>query len=121
MKSRFLSISVIAYFYAISASANNDVTMGGFSGPAGDVTTVQQAKLMRDKTYVNLKGNISEKISDDLYLFKDSTGSVSVNISNKDWNGLSVSPSDTVAIQGEVDKDWNSVEIDAKDVSKVTK
>ena len=35
------------------------------------------------------------------------------------WNGVTVTPKDTVEIQGEVDKDWNSVEIDVKQIRKV--
>lgn len=94
---------------------------GGFVGPNGSSTTVESAKSLRDDTWVTLRGNIVERISDDLYLFKDATGSVNVDIDHKRWNGITVTPQDVVEIQGEVDKDWNSVEIDVKQVTKVTK
>lgn len=94
---------------------------GGFVGPNGSSTTVESAKSLRDDTWVTLRGNIVERISDDLYLFKDATGSVNVDIDHKRWNGVTVTPQDVVEIQGEVDKDWNSVEIDVKQVTKVTK
>ncbi|MDI5434721.1 NirD/YgiW/YdeI family stress tolerance protein, partial [Salmonella enterica subsp. enterica serovar Kentucky] len=42
-----------------------------------------------------------------LYVFKDATGTINVDIDHKRWNGLTVTPQDTVEIQGEVDKDWN--------------
>ncbi|EFE05927.1 TIGR00156 family protein [Citrobacter youngae ATCC 29220] len=94
---------------------------GGFVGPNGSSTTVASAKSLRDDTWVTLRGNIVERISDDLYVFKDATGTVNVDIDHKRWNGVTVTPQDVVEIQGEVDKDWNSVEIDVKQISKVAK
>ncbi|EMF0718962.1 YgiW/YdeI family stress tolerance OB fold protein [Citrobacter freundii] len=94
---------------------------GGFVGPNGSSTTVESAKSLRDDTWVTLRGNIVERISDDLYLFKDATGTVNVDIDHKRWNGVTVTPQDVVEIQGEVDKDWNSVEIDVKQITKVAK
>ena len=92
---------------------------GGFVGPNGSSTTVESAKALRDDTWVTLRGNIVERISDDLYVFKDATGTVNVDIDHKRWNGVTVTPQDVVEIQGEVDKDWNSVEIDVKQIRKV--
>lgn len=94
---------------------------GGFVGPNGSSATVESAKSMRDDTWVTLRGNIVKRLSDDLYLFKDATGTINVDIDHKRWNGVTVTPQDTVEIQGEVDKDWNSVEIDVKQISKVNK
>lgn len=93
---------------------------GGFIGPNGSSSTVANAKSLRDDTWVTLRGNITERISDDLYIFKDASGTVNVDIDHKRWNGQTVSPQDTVEIQGEVDKDWNSVEIDVKQIRKVS-
>ena len=94
---------------------------GGFVGPNGSSTTVESAKSLRDDTCVTLRGNSVERISDDLYVFKDATGTVHVDIDHKRWNGVTVTPQDVVEIQGEVDKDWNSVEIDVKQITKVAK
>lgn len=69
---------------------------------------------------VTLRGKIVERISDDLYKFQDSSGTVNVDIDHKRWNGVTVTPQDTVEIRGEVDKDWNSVEIDVKQIRKIT-
>lgn len=76
---------------------------GGFQGPNGSVTTVESAKSLRDDTWVTLRGNIVERISDDLYVFKDASGTINVDIDHKRWNGVTVTPKDTVEIQGEVD------------------
>lgn len=92
---------------------------GGFTGPSGSVTTVANAKSLRDDTWVTLRGKITERISDDLYKFQDASGVINVDIDHKRWNGVTVGPQDTVEIQGEVDKDWNSVEIDVKQIRKI--
>lgn len=105
-------------FAANTASATNQG--GGFTGPGGSHATVESAKSMRDDTWVTLRGNIVERLSDDLYTFKDASGTVNIDIDHKRWNGVTVGPQDLVEIQGEVDKDWNSVEIDVKQISKVS-
>ena len=92
---------------------------GGFTGPSGAVTTVAIAKSLRDDTWVTLRGKITERISDDLYKFQDASGVINVDIDHKRWNGVTVGPQDTVEIQGKVDKDWNSVEIDVKQIRKI--
>ena len=79
----------------------------------------RKRKSLRDDTWVTLRGNIVERISDDLYVFKDASGTINVDIDHKRWNGVTVTPKDTVEIQGEIDKDWNSVEIDVKQIRKV--
>ncbi|MGZ0801719.1 YgiW/YdeI family stress tolerance OB fold protein [Kluyvera ascorbata] len=102
-----------------SGPSTTTTQAGGFVGPNGTVTTAANAKTMRDDTWVTLRGNIIERVSDDLYIFKDASGTVNVDIDHKRWNGQTITPQDVVEIQGEVDKDWNSVEIDVKQIRKV--
>lgn len=92
---------------------------GGFSGPGPSVSTVEQAKGMRDDARVALRGNIVQHLGKDKYLFKDATGSIRVEIDHDKWGGLNVTPNDMVELHGEVDKDWNSVEIDVDRIVKV--
>ncbi|PIT39444.1 YgiW/YdeI family stress tolerance OB fold protein [Snodgrassella alvi] len=91
----------------------------GYKDPNAAVTTVTHAKSLPDDSRVILRGKITKRVSDDMYKFQDATGVIDVDIDQKRWNGLSVSPQDTVEIQGEVDKDWNSVEIDVKHLRKI--
>lgn len=91
---------------------------GGFVGPDVASTTVEEAKSMRDDAWVVLEGNIARKMGKKLYEFRDASGNVNVEIDDHVWKGLSVGPNDKVRIEGEVDKDWNSVEIDVKKVTK---
>lgn len=92
---------------------------GGFSGPGPAVSTVEQAKSMRDDAPVLLRGNITQHLGKDKYMFKDASGTIRVEIDDDKWGGVTVSPNDTVELHGEVDKDWNSVEIDVDRVVKV--
>lgn len=92
---------------------------GGFSGPGLESSSVEQARGMRDDAQVILRGNIVRHLGKDKYLFKDETGTINVEIDRDKWGGLTVTPSDVVELHGEVDKDWNSVEIDVDRVVKV--
>lgn len=92
---------------------------GGFSGQNGSVVTVKQAQDMKDDSWVTLRGNIEKRVGDEDYTFRDATGTMTVEIDHKRWDGLTVSPADKVELQGELDKDFNSVELDVKRVSKI--
>ncbi|WP_309411628.1 YgiW/YdeI family stress tolerance OB fold protein [Desulfobulbus sp.] len=99
-------------------SGNNKQAVGGFTGPGPALSTVDQAQNLRDDVPVSLRGNIIQHIGGDTYLFKDDSGTIRVDIDHDIWNGQIIGPTDTVKIDGEVDKDWNSVEIDVKRLIK---
>lgn len=92
---------------------------GGFVGPSGSNTTVEKSKSLPDDTWVTMRGKIDQRIGGDDYIFRDASGTVNVEIDHKIWNGQTITPQDTIEIQGKVDKDWNSVEIDVKQLNKV--
>lgn len=98
-------------------SAGN--TSGGFKGPVPGLTTVEQAKTLRDDAWVVLEGHLVRQLGHELYEFRDSTGVIHVDIDDKRWSGQTVTPNDKIRIEGEVDKDWNSVEIDIKSLHLV--
>ncbi len=80
----------------------------------GSSTTVESAKRC-DDAWVTLRGNIAlERAFDDLYVFKDATGTINVDIDHKRWNGTGLQPRRIPLEIVKVDKDWNSVEIDVK-------
>ena len=120
-----LSAFIIAPAFADSSSKGGGFVQptmaqgGGFSGPGPGVLTVQEAKNMRDDTPVRLRGNITSYLGKDKYLFQDATGTITVEIDNDEWGGQTITPDDTVEIFGEMDKDWNSIEIDVDRVSRM--
>jgi uncharacterized protein (TIGR00156 family) len=90
------------------------ITFAGFKGPGSDIqiSNVQNVKTMNDDTEVILEGFLLKKISKEHYLFKDSTGKIEVEIDDKDFRGIVVTPNDKIRIKGEVDKDFNKISID---------
>lgn len=94
-------------------------TAGGFVGGSETIVTVKQVKEMRDDVPVIVQGNIVQRMGDEKYLFEDSTGSITVEIDNKDWRSQTVTPSDTVKLYGEVDAGLFKTEIDVDYVEKM--
>ena len=94
---------------------------GGFVDNDANLTTAAQGRDLQDGAWVKLRGNITERQSDDRYLFRDESGTVNIEIDHKRWNGQTITPQDKVEIQGKVDKEWNEFEIDVKQVIKLNK
>lgn len=92
----------------------------GFVAGTANVISVEQAKQLQDDAWVTLRGHIIQQVGEKDYIFKDSSGNITVEIDHKRWRGVSVSPTDLVEITGEVDKDWSTVEIDVKQIQIVT-
>ncbi|KAA8995139.1 YgiW/YdeI family stress tolerance OB fold protein [Affinibrenneria salicis] len=92
---------------------------GGFSGPDASITTVAKAKELKDDSWITLRGHIEQRTGDEDYLFRDESGSIKVEIDDKYWNGQTVTPADRVELQGELDKGFNSSELDVKRVKKM--
>lgn len=92
---------------------------GGFTGPGPILVTVKQASSMRDDAPVTLRGFIVQSLGNEKYLFSDGTGTIRVEIDDKVWQGLQVTPKDKVEVQGEVDRDWKKVEVEVFSLKKV--
>ena len=91
----------------------------GFIGEKLSPTNVADALAQKDDTPVVLEGKITKHLHKDKYLFTDDTGTVTVEIEYQDWNGIDVSPADTVRIRGEVDKGWYDTKIDVDSIEIV--
>lgn len=92
---------------------------GGFNDVNARVSRVSDVDKMNDGAWVKLSGNIVERLSGDHYLFRDASGTINVEIGHKYWNGVTASPQDKVEIQGKIDKEWNQVNVDVKQISKI--
>lgn len=114
------STSVLAQQGGFAAAPQTHSSQaGGFTGPSSALTTVDKAKSMSDDSWVILQGNIEQKVGDDLYTFRDATGTVTVEIDHNRWNGQTINPTDKVQLEGKVDKEWSNVEIDVKTLKKL--
>lgn len=106
---------------ATQPQTQNQTQQGGFVDNSVSPTTAAKAKDLKDDSWVKLRGNITERLSDDRYVFRDASGTVKVEIDQKRWNGQNVTPQDQVEIQGKVDKDWNEFEIEVKQITRLAK
>ncbi len=106
---------------ATQSQSQTQTQQGGFVDNNASLTTAAKVKDLKDDSWVKLRGNITERLSDDRYTFRDESGTVNVEIDHKRWNGQTITPQDKVEIQGKVDKEWNEFEIDVKQVNKLNK
>ncbi|HZX16919.1 MAG TPA: NirD/YgiW/YdeI family stress tolerance protein [Pseudomonas sp.] len=88
----------------------------GYTGPGAttQVTTVAAALDAADDTPVVLQGQIVKRLQDELYEFKDASGTINVEIDDEHWPAQAISEKATVKISGEVDRDLTSREIDVE-------
>ena len=119
---KFITASAIVVALGLSTSAlasgfTGPQQAGGFQGPGLAPSSVAEALKLNDDTPVVLVGQIEKSLGDEKYLFKDASGSVTVEIDNEDWRGVTVTPKDTIVIQGEIDKDFFKTEIDVDSVA----
>ncbi len=119
---KFITASAFVVALGLSTSAlasgfTGPQQAGGFQGPGLAPSSVAEALKLNDDSPVVLVGQIEKSLGDEKYLFKDASGSVTVEIDNEDWRGVTVTPKDTIVIQGEIDKDFFKTEIDVDSVA----
>ena len=98
------------------ATANTAVNQSALTP---SLTTVKQALTLKDDTKVQLRGNVVKAIGDEKYQFRDSTGSITVDIDDELWQGKPVNAKTPVTLIGEVDIDYKPakrVEVDVDSV-----
>ncbi len=118
---KLLMLSALSIVLSAGSVSAQYVERGGFKDPATIVNTVAELKHLRDDSYVVLEGKIEKRLGKEEYLFADSTGSITVEIDDDEWRGVSVGPQDTVEIIGELDKGIISDEIDVKQIRLLEK
>lgn len=119
MKKILLLLSLILLTSTCIAATNG---FGGFQDTTGaNKTTVEKAIKMQDRSYVTLQGNIEKQLGDDKYLFKDATGTITVDIGKDKWAGQLVTPKDKIEITGEIEKKFNYIKLDVDSVRKLNK
>jgi len=73
----------------------------GFTGPSQVVTTAQ-VKSFADRTPLIVRGTITHAVGPNRYLFRDSSGEITIRIGAREWRnvGSNIGPTDTVEISG---------------------
>lgn len=114
---KILAVVALAVTFIAAGNAVAQKASGGFEGPSVNSTTVAEALKLSDDTPVVLVGKIEKSLGGEKYLFSDATGSITVEIDNDDWNGVTVKPENTVELRGEIDKDlMKAPEVDVDSV-----
>lgn len=79
---------------------------GGFHGPNSvRLVSVSQLRSLPDDSYAIIEGSIVRQIRGDHYEFRDTSGSIEVEIDNKYWAGNTITPNNTVRLLIEIDHD----------------
>jgi uncharacterized protein (TIGR00156 family) len=87
-----------------------------FIGEGGttEVTTIKNAIELRDDSRVIVEGHIVKQLKNELYLFKDATGEVEMEIDDVDFRNIKITAEDKVRITAEVDSDWTTTSLEAE-------
>lgn len=93
---------------------------GGFVANNISKISVAKASKSPDDTKVILQGKITKELKHEKYEFSDETGSIPVEIDDKVWQGLTVTPNDLIEIEGYIDDDaFEPKEVEVKKVRKL--
>ncbi len=87
-----------------------------FVGEGGtkEVTTIKNAIELNDDSRVIVEGHIVKQLKNELYLFKDKSGEVEMEIDDEDFRNIKISSEDKVRITAEVDSDWTTTSLEAE-------
>ena len=110
----------ISVFSLIAILSISNTLAAGFSTKT-DKTTIIEALKQPDDSYVKVEGSIIKKLSSDKYLFKDSTGTMTVEIDNEKWGNMDVSEKDKLELTGEIERKSNSIHLDVDTFKKLNK
>lgn len=116
MKRIALTTLLLSSVLATSAFA------AGYNGPSESarITTVEQALKAGDDSHVTLEGKITKRLTkDERYEFTDSTGTIVVEIDKDEWPAQVIDDKTRVRLTGEIDRDFNSVEVDVDRVEVI--
>ncbi|MDR2245598.1 MAG: NirD/YgiW/YdeI family stress tolerance protein [Treponema sp.] len=110
-------------FIMLAAGFVSGLTAQGYTGPGGggagdQPVSIKQAKTLGDHARVVLEGKIERAVGKKRYILNDGTDTVYVEIDKHHWDNLTVGPNDVVIIYGEVDREWNRIEIETRRIVK---
>lgn len=80
------------------------------------VITVAEARELEDDAKVVLEGFIIEDMGGDMYLFRDSTGDIDLEIDKNAWKKREMDPDQLVRVHGEIDRDDDSLKVEVKKI-----
>lgn len=100
-------------------SHDHDPASDIYTSPGLKITGANQVASMEPGRGALLKGHIVEQLGTDKFLFKDSTGTTTVMISQGDWSGLRPGPSDLVEIHGKTTRIESGIAVEVERIAIV--
>jgi uncharacterized protein (TIGR00156 family) len=130
-KSKYLIPLFLGLFLVLSINGGLMAQEGGFTekSPQANansadnnmvITTAKNALTMADDANVVLLGKIVRSAGEDKYVFRDSTGELTLEIDDHIWDGQNVTSDDFVVLLGQIDKEVaKDMEVDVHHVQLV--
>ncbi|MBQ8661346.1 MAG: NirD/YgiW/YdeI family stress tolerance protein [Alphaproteobacteria bacterium] len=113
-KNLFLGLAAAAFLGAYSLSMAQNDNAADNSEVA--VMTVSQIGNIEEDATVTLRGNLTQNLGNDTYVFTDSTGNINAVIEAGDWNGTTFNPDTVVFVTGQVNKNGDITELDVTEI-----
>jgi len=115
---KILAISLAALLIGIAVFFEVYESISSASDTGDSVAfTVEQVKILPDDTWVKMTGTIVRFLGDEMYIFRDDTGDITIDIDRKFRHDFSVG--DVVEITGKIDIDKSVVLINVKNIKKL--
>lgn len=113
-KAALITSLVGASTFALANTAINQTAIAPTT-----TTSVKQALTLKDDSKVQLKGYVVKSVGDEKYQFRDTTGSITVDIDDELWQGKPVNATTPVTLIGEIDIDYKPAKRVELDVDAV--
>lgn len=84
------------------------------------VTQVADASNMAEDTIIYIQGNLTQSLGDEMYIFTDDSGNITVEIDDDLMQGHTFTPNMAVIITASVDKEGNVTSLDAEEIEFVS-
>lgn len=116
MKNKILCTLALVLSLFSFGSANAGDAVKHVSKP---VTNVADAANMAEDTIIYIQGNLTQSLGDEMYVFTDGSGNITVEIDDSLMQGQNFTPNMAVIITASVDKDGNITSLDAEEIEFV--
>ena len=95
------------------------VPMVLMAGADDTVITVAEARELDDDAKVVLEGFIIEDLGDEMFIFRDATGDIDLEIDKHVWDKREMDPDQVVRVYGEIDLNNDSIKVEVEEIKDV--
>lgn len=114
MKNKFLSVlAALAVVLGVSSANAASSASVNANKPISQVSDIQN---MDEDTMVYIQGYLTQNLGDEMYVFQDDSGTMTVEIDDDLMGSNAYSPNTLVWIAAEVDKNGDVVSLEAEEI-----